>query len=60
MNNSVGGYIAQRLVDLDVSDYFAIPGDYNLVLLDEIIKEKQLNMINNTCIETHMGIYVFS
>ncbi|MCH2179137.1 MAG: thiamine pyrophosphate-dependent enzyme [Mariniblastus sp.] len=45
MNNSVGGYIAQRLVDLDVSDYFAIPGDYNLVLLDEIIKEKQLNMI---------------
>lgn len=35
---TVGTYLAQRLQDLGINDYFAIPGDYNLGLLDELLK----------------------
>ncbi len=33
---TVGTYLAQRLEALGISSYFAIPGDYNLSLLDEL------------------------
>lgn len=51
---TVGTYIAQRLQDLGVEDYFAIPGDYNLGLLDELLKNETLNMIN-CCNELNAG-----
>ena len=48
---TVGTYLAQRLQELGINDYFAIPGDYNLGLLDELLKNNLLKMINccNEC-----------
>lgn len=51
---TVGTYLAQRLQELGVNDYFAIPGDYNLGLLDEFLKNKSLKMIN-CCNELNAG-----
>ncbi len=43
---TVGEYIAARLESLGITEYFAIPGDYNLTLLDEVLKNPKLQMIN--------------
>lgn len=51
---TVGTYLAQRLEELGVSSYFAIPGDFNLSLLDELLKQPKLNMIN-CCNELNAG-----
>lgn len=51
---TVGTYLAQRLKELELSYYFAIPGDYNLSLLDELLKEPALKMIN-CCNELNAG-----
>lgn len=52
--HTIGTYLATRLAELKVKDYFAIPGDYNLALLDEILKNPELNMIN-CCNELNAG-----
>ncbi len=51
---TVGNYLAQRLQELGIKDYFAIPGDYNLGLLDELLKNTSLRMIN-CCNELNAG-----
>lgn len=51
---TVGTYLGQRLKELNLSDYFAIPGDYNLGLLDELLKIDSLKMIN-CCNELNAG-----
>lgn len=51
---TVGTYLAQRLEELGIASYFAIPGDYNLSLLDELLKRPKLNMIN-CCNELNAG-----
>lgn len=51
---TVGTYLAQRLQELGLADFFAIPGDYNLGLLDELLKNTSLNMIN-CCNELNAG-----
>ena len=51
---SIGGYLAQRLQEIGVKQYFAVPGDYNLILLDEFIKNKNLELIN-CCNELNAG-----
>lgn len=51
---SVGTYLAQRLKEIGLKDYFAIPGDYNLAVLDELLKNTDLNMIN-CCNELNAG-----
>jgi indolepyruvate decarboxylase len=51
---TVGTYLAQRMEELNMSDYFAIPGDYNLAILDELLKNKSLQMIN-CCNELNAG-----
>jgi len=51
---TVGTYLAQRLEELGISDYFAIPGDYNLGLLDEFLTNKSLRIIN-CCNELNAG-----
>jgi indolepyruvate decarboxylase len=51
---TIGTYLAKRLEELAIKEYFAIPGDYNLVLLDEILKNKNLQMIN-CCNELNAG-----
>lgn len=52
--STVGKYIVQRLQELGITDYFAIPGDYNLGLLDEMLTNKNLQMIN-CCNELNAG-----
>lgn len=51
---TVGGYLAQRFEELELTSYFAIPGDYNLTLLDELLKNPTLHMIN-CCNELNAG-----
>lgn len=51
---TIGTYLAQRLEELAIKEYFAIPGDYNLVLLDEVLKNEKLQMIN-CCNELNAG-----
>ncbi|DBA80991.1 TPA: Pyruvate decarboxylase 3 [Trebouxia sp. C0005] len=51
---TLGQHLASRLVELGVQDFFAVPGDYNLVLLDQLLKEPKLNMIN-ACNELNAG-----
>jgi indolepyruvate decarboxylase len=51
---TVGHYLAQRLEEVGVNDYFAIPGDFNLSLLDELLKNPRLKMIN-CCNELNAG-----
>lgn len=51
---TVGSYLAQRLVDVGISSYFTVPGDYNLTLLDAMLTNKKLQMIN-CCNELNAG-----
>ncbi|MCP4328267.1 MAG: pyruvate decarboxylase [Alphaproteobacteria bacterium] len=53
-SSTVGGYLASRLQDIGLRQYFAVPGDYNLVLLDELLKNKNLQMIS-CCNELNAG-----
>jgi len=53
-SDTVGGYLASRLQDIGLGQYFAVPGDYNLVLLDELLKNKNLQMIS-CCNELNAG-----
>eukprot|EP00124_Ichthyophonus_hoferi_P000926 Ihof_evm11s40 gene=Ihof_evmTU11s40 len=36
--STVGTYLARRMIDIGVKDYFVVPGDFNLILLDEILR----------------------
>lgn len=51
---TVGNYLAKRLEEIGIRDYFAIPGDFNLSLLDELLKNPSLNMIQ-CCNELNAG-----
>lgn len=51
---TIGTYLAKRLEDVGIKDYFAIPGDYNLELLDELLKNKSIRMVN-CCNELNSG-----
>eukprot|EP00930_Biecheleria_cincta_P055547 TRINITY_DN41865_c0_g1_i1.p1 TRINITY_DN41865_c0_g1~~TRINITY_DN41865_c0_g1_i1.p1 ORF type:complete len:581 (-),score=109.98 TRINITY_DN41865_c0_g1_i1:185-1927(-) len=51
---NIGTYVAARLVQLGVQDYFAVPGDYNLVLLDQLLLNPELRMVN-CCNELNAG-----
>ncbi len=51
---TIGEYIASRLVEIGVRDYFTVPGDYNLILLDELLKNPDLQMIS-CCNELNAG-----
>jgi TPP-dependent 2-oxoacid decarboxylase len=55
-NNSstVGSYLASRLAEIGIERYFAVPGDYNLVLLDELLTEQRLQMVG-CCNELNAG-----
>ena len=43
---TIGQYLAARLRQSGMKHYFAVPGDYNLVLLDELLKNRDLAMVN--------------
>ncbi|AWF82928.1 thiamine pyrophosphate-binding protein [Microbulbifer sp. A4B17] len=53
-NWTVGTYLAQRLKDAGIEHYFALPGDYNLVLLDQLLLHPDLKMIS-CCNELNAG-----
>ena len=39
-SRNLGNHLASRLVQLGVDTVFAVPGDFNLILLDQLIKVK--------------------
>ncbi|KAF6251991.1 pyruvate decarboxylase-like protein [Scenedesmus sp. NREL 46B-D3] len=51
---SLGKFLAGRLVEIGVTHAFAVPGDFNLSLLDELEAKEELNMIW-TCNELNAG-----
>lgn len=51
---TVGSYLASRLREIGLHHYFAVPGDYNLVLLDELLKNQDLTMVG-CCNELNAG-----
>lgn len=51
---TVGKYLAKRLVQAGCYHYFTVPGDFTLSLLDEFLKEEELNMIG-CCNELNAG-----
>lgn len=51
---TVGSYLAKRLQDVGIGHYFAVPGDYNLVLLDELLANPKLQLIS-CCNELNAG-----
>ncbi len=51
---TIGGYLAARLTQVGLGDYFAVPGDFNLILLDEFLKEPGLRMVS-CCNELNAG-----
>ncbi|WP_120632906.1 thiamine pyrophosphate-binding protein [Ruegeria sp. EL01] len=51
---TVGSYLAKRLQEAGISDYFVVPGDYNLVLLDKLLSNPDLQMIS-CCNELNAG-----
>ncbi len=51
---TLGGYLAARIAQAGVTDFFGVPGDYNLVLLDELLKQPGLRMIG-CCNELNAG-----
>eukprot|EP00246_Nothoceros_aenigmaticus_P002224 TRINITY_DN13033_c0_g1_i1.p1 TRINITY_DN13033_c0_g1~~TRINITY_DN13033_c0_g1_i1.p1 ORF type:complete len:573 (+),score=98.40 TRINITY_DN13033_c0_g1_i1:83-1801(+) len=53
-SKTLGRHIARRLVEVGVRDFFTVPGDFNLVLLDNLIAEPGLNMVG-CCNELNAG-----
>ncbi|QDT93501.1 thiamine pyrophosphate-binding protein [Gimesia algae] len=53
-STTVGSYLASRLEEIGMKHYFAVPGDYNLVLLDKLLENKNLEMIS-CCNELNAG-----
>ena len=51
---SVGEYLATRLEQAGVRHYFTVPGDFNLVLLDQLLKNPRLQLIG-CCNELNAG-----
>jgi TPP-dependent 2-oxoacid decarboxylase len=51
---TVGEYLARRLEQAGVRHYFTVPGDFNLILLDQLLKNPALQMIG-CCNELNAG-----
>ncbi len=43
---TVGNHLATRLEQIGLKHYFVVPGDYNLVLLDQLLWNKNVQQIN--------------
>lgn len=42
---SIGSYLASRLEEIGIKHYFAVAGDYNLVLLDQLLLNKNTQQV---------------
>jgi indolepyruvate decarboxylase len=54
MQYTVGSYLAARLSQIGLKHVFAVAGDFNLVLLDELLKNKDLEQVY-CCNELNCG-----
>lgn len=45
MGYTVGSYLAKRLEQIGIKHHFIVPGDFNLILLDELLKNKNLEQV---------------
>jgi len=52
--STIRQYLANRLQQIGINDYFIVPGDYNLALLDQMLLNEHLHMIN-CCNELNAG-----
>jgi TPP-dependent 2-oxoacid decarboxylase len=43
---TVGGYLATRLAQIGLKHHFVVPGDYNLVLLDQLLLNNDMQPVN--------------
>ncbi len=44
---TIGNYLLKRLLELGIYDVFGVPGDYNLIFLDEIVNFKGIEWVGN-------------
>jgi len=44
---SVGNYLATRLAQIGLKHHFVVPGDYNLVLLDKLLEQKDMEQVGS-------------
>lgn len=51
---TLGKYLTERLVQAGAKSCFTVPGDFTLKLLDEITKEKDLQLVR-CCNELNAG-----
>lgn len=51
---TVGAYLAYRLQEAGCADVFAVPGDFNMPLLDELLKNRNVR-VRNCCNELNAG-----
>ena len=42
---TIGNYLARRLEQVGIKHYFVVPGDYNLVLLDQLLANRNMKQI---------------
>eukprot|EP00854_Cymbomonas_tetramitiformis_P006745 gene6745-8068_t len=52
--STVGAYLSRRLEEVGVDHFFSVPGDYNLVLLDQLLLNKHLQFVG-CCNELNAG-----
>jgi hypothetical protein len=48
MEYTIGSYLAKHLEEMGIEHYFAVPGDFNLMLLDELLKNDNLKQIGSS------------
>ncbi|MGB9937347.1 MAG: alpha-keto acid decarboxylase family protein [Methanobacterium sp.] len=48
MEYTIGSYLAKRLEQMGIEHYFVVPGDFNLMLLDELLKNDNLEQIGSS------------
>ncbi|KAJ7294355.1 hypothetical protein O6H91_20G032800 [Diphasiastrum complanatum] len=53
-DSTLGRYLARRLAEIGATDVFSVPGDFNLVLLDQLIADPDINLIG-CCNELNAG-----
>ncbi|CAM6034398.1 unnamed protein product [Sphagnum compactum] len=51
---TLGRYIARRLAEIGVNDVFTVPGDFNLLLLDELLADPEIQL-RGCCNELNAG-----
>jgi hypothetical protein len=52
MHYTVGTYLAARLSQIGLKHHLAVAGDFNLLLLDQLLKNKDLDLIEGRGIRT--------